>query len=431
LKFLFVHQNFPGQFLHIVRHLLAMDAHEIVFITEANANQIAGVRKVPYMKPRSASAETHIAARELDGAVRRAEIVAYTANSLKQLGFTPDVIIGHQGWGEMLNLIDIYPGVPTIGYMEFYYQTDGADVPFDPEFPIPPADFPRIRAKNAINHIALNLGGHGVTPTRWQLSTYPEWARPSIDLLWEGVHLDTCSPDEKARRAQLKIAGMPIRRNDLLVTYVSRDLEPYRGVHSMIRALPALHRARKNLKVVMLGGDGVSYGVPAPKGETWRERFLSEVAGQIDPDRVAFPGRIDYLTYLALLRRSDAHVYLTYPFVASWSLRESLAVGCAVVGSDTEPVKEFITHEQNGLLTSFFDTRALADSVLRVLEDKKLDQKLRAGARRYAERHLSMDDYLRAFTLKIEAMTGGSVRVPETRPIRAAQRQLKKQAVIV
>jgi len=431
LKFLFVHQNFPGQFLHLVRHLVAMQAHEIVFITESNANIINGVRKVPYMKPRPASGDTHIAARELDVAVRRAEIVARTAHSLKQLGFTPDIVIGHQGWGEMLNLPDVFPDVPQIGYMEFYYQTDRADVVFDPEFPIDPADFPRIRAKNAINHIALNLGGHGVTPTQWQLSTYPDWAQRRIDLLWEGVNLDTCSPDEKARHAPLKIGDMTIRRNDTLVTYVSRDLEPYRGVHTMIRALPALLRARKNLKVVLLGGDGVSYGAPAPNGGTWREIFLKEVADQIDPSRILFPGRIDYATYLALLRRSDAHVYLTYPFVASWSLRESLAAGCAIVGSDTEPVREFITHGRNGLLTSFFDPGGLSDAVLEVLEDTRLEQKLRTGARRYAERHLSMDDYLSAYVRKIETLTGGSLRVPRQRVSHAARRNVKIDQVKV
>jgi glycosyltransferase involved in cell wall biosynthesis len=331
----------------------------------------------------------------------------------------------------MLNLPDVFPDVPAIGYMEFYYQTDGADVVFDPEFPINPSDFPRIRAKNAINHIALNLGGHGVTPTRWQLSTYPDWARHRIDLLWEGVNLDVCSPDEKARRGQLKIGGMTIGRNDTLVTYVSRDLEPYRGVHTMIRALPPLLRARKNLKVVLLGGDGVSYGVAAPNGGSWREVFLKEVAGEIDPSRISFPGRIDYATYLALLRRSDAHVYLTYPFVASWSLRESLAMGCAIVGSDTEPVREFITHGKNGLLTSFFDPRGLCDAVLRVLEDKPLDRTLRAGARAYAERHLSMDDYLLAYTRKIEALTGGSLHVPEKKARAAAQRNARRQPVTV
>jgi glycosyltransferase involved in cell wall biosynthesis len=431
LKFLFVHQNFPGQFLHIARHLVAADAHEIVFITEPNVNVIDGVRKVPYKKPPPAAPETHIAARELEAGTRRAEIVAHTAHALKQLGFTPDIVIGHQGWGEMLNLPDVFPCVPSIGYMEFYYQTDCADVIFDPEFPIDPADFPRIRAKNANNHLALNSGAQGVTPTRWQLSTYPDWARQRIDLLWEGVHLDICSPDETARHAPLKIGGMRVRRDDALVTYVSRDLEPYRGVHTMIRALPALLRARKNLKVVMLGGDGVSYGIPAPNGETWREVFLHEAAGRIDMSRISFPGRVDYPTYLSLLRRSDAHVYLTYPFVASWSLREALAAGCAIVGSDTEPVREFITHGRNGLLTSFFDPQGLADSVMRVLEDKTLDRKIRAGARRYAERHLSMDDYLAAFTRKIETVTGASLDVPARRARLSPRRAVENRTMYI
>jgi glycosyltransferase involved in cell wall biosynthesis len=249
--------------------------------------------------------------------------------------------------------------------------------------------------------------------------------------MWEGVNLDLCSPDEQARRTQLKIGDMTIRRNDTLVTYVSRDLEPYRGVHTMIRALPAMLGARKNLKVVMVGGDGVSYGAPAPNGGTWREVFLKEVADQIDMSRIAFPGRIEYATYLAMLRRSDAHVYLTYPFVASWSLREALAMGCAIVGSDTEPVREFITHGRNGLLTSFFDAQGLADAVLEIVEDKRLDQKLRAGARRYAERNLSMDDYLQAYTRKIELLTGRSLGIVEPRSLRAVQRSAKERPVSV
>ena len=406
-------ENFPGQFLHLVRHLVEMDKHEIVFITEANANVIDGVRKVPYMKPRATSAETHIAARELDGATRRAEIVGQTANSLKQLGFAPDIIIGHQGWGEMLNLVDVFPGVPLIGYMEFYYQIDGADVIFDPEFPIDPADHPRIRAKNAINHLALNLGCHGVTPTRWQLSTYPDWAQQRIELLWEGVNLDVCSPDEKVRHAPMKIGDMTVRRGDALVTYVSRDLEPYRGVHTMIRALPALLKGRKNLKVVMLGGDGVSYGVPAPNGGQWRDVFLKEVAGQIDPSRIAFPGRIDYETHMALLRRSDAHVYLTYPFVASWSLRESLAAGCAIVGSDNEPVREFITHGRE---------RDCSDFVFRSVGPCEFGFVGAGGPQAGSEvaygraalcraSTWQMDDYLQAYSQKIETLTGGSLRV--------------------
>jgi glycosyltransferase involved in cell wall biosynthesis len=383
-----------------------MDRHEILFITEPNANEIVGVRKIPYIRPVLGNKATHVAARELDDGVRRAEVVYRAAFGLRHLGFTPDIIIGHHGWGEMLNLRDLWPDVPMLGYMEFYYQFDQADVGFDPEFPADPLDFPRIRAKNAINHIALNLGAAGQTPTEWQRSTYPDWARPRIDLIWEGVNLDLCSPNARTRRTAIKIGEMTVRPADKLVTYVSRDLEPYRGFHVMMRALPHLMRARKDVKVVMVGGDGISYGGAPRQGGNWRDVMLREVGEDIDRERVVFPGRVDYATYLAMLRRSDAHVYLTYPFVASWSLREALAIGCAVVGSDTTPVREFITGGENGLLVPFLDPRAIAGCVLGLLEDKRLSRRLRGNARQYAEQRLAMAEYLAAYDAVIGRLTG-------------------------
>jgi glycosyltransferase involved in cell wall biosynthesis len=429
LKFLFVHQNFPAQFLHVVRHLVATGRHEVVFISEPNANEIKGVRKVPYAHPELDIKETHIAARELDNGARRAEAVYRTAFGLKHLGYTPDIIIGHHGWGEMLNLRDLWPDAPMLGYMEFYYRHDTADVGFDPEFPANPLDFPRIRAKNAINHIALNLGSVGQTPTRWQLSTYPAWAQQNIDLIWEGVNLDLCSPDPAVRRKALKVGEMTIKPTDRLVTYVSRDLEPYRGFHVMMRTLPDLMRARKDLKVIMIGGDGVSYGTAPHRGGNWREVMLAEVGKNIDPSRVIFPGRVPYSTYLSVLRRSDAHVYLTYPFVASWSMREAMAIGCAVIGGDTEPVREFITHGENGLLTPFLQPKALATTILKVLEDKALNASLRENARAYAERRLAMADYLANYCRVIERLTGenpvpaiAGKQVPLARPVMRARK---------
>jgi glycosyltransferase involved in cell wall biosynthesis len=405
VKYLFVHQNFPGQYLHLVRHLVASKQHDLVFITEPNANRIPGVRTVPYAKPKGAAAQAHVAARELDAAVRRAEIVAHTAATLKQLGFQPDIIIGHHGWGELLNIRDVWPDTPLLGYLEFYYCINGIDVGFDPEFPTQTADHPRIRAKNAVNLLALNLEAHAQTPTRWQLSTYPEWARKSITLLPEGVNLDICKPNPQMRRRNLRIGDAVIKPNEKLVTYVARDLEPYRGFHVMMRALPHLLRARRDIRVVMVGGDGISYGMPPAEG-TWRQKMLAELGNSIDPQRVVFPGRIDYPTYVAMLQRSDAHVYLTYPFVASWSLREALSAGCVVIGSDTPTVSEFVAHEQNGLLVPFFDPKGLAQAVLRSLEDTTLARGLRENARRHAEKHLAMTDYLAAYEALIARVAG-------------------------
>jgi glycosyltransferase involved in cell wall biosynthesis len=405
MKYLFVHHNFPGQFLHLLRHLTARRRHDLVFITEPNPNRIDGVRKVPYRSPAGAAPETHPVAQDFDAAARRAEVVGRTAQNLKALGYAPDIIIGHHGWGELLNLPDVWPETPLLGYMEFYFRTDGADIGFDPEFPVDRADHPGVRAKNAINLMAFANGGHGVTPTEWQRSTYPPWMRERIVLIREGADLEICRPDPAARRRALTIGGMRIAPADKLVTYVARGLEPYRGFHLMMRAVPHLLRARKDIRVVIVGGDAVRYGRAPPQG-TWKDRLLAELGDRIDPRRVVFPGWVDYPVYLRLLQRSDAHVYLTYPFLASWSLREALAMGCPVIGSDTAPVREFITHGKNGLLTDFFDPAGLAAKVVRVIEDQALAGALRAGARRYAEQHLSMASYFAAYDALIHRLTG-------------------------
>jgi glycosyltransferase involved in cell wall biosynthesis len=419
VRVLFVHQNFPAQFLHLLRHLRRSPDNELVFITEPNSNSLPGVRTIVYKMPREASEETHPDAREFEQATLRGEIVAGMAANLKRLGFQPDIIIGHHGWGELLNIRDPFPDTPLLGYFEFYYRLQGSDVSFDPEFPTHPSLLPRIRAKNTVNLLALTNGGHGHTPTQWQLSTYPDWARPQISLVPDGVDLEVCRPERAARRASVQIGDIAVAAGERLVTYVARNLEPYRGFHTMMRALPAL-LARRDVRVIMVGGDDVSYGAKLAEG-TWREHMLREVAGRIDLSRVHFPGQISYADYLKVLKRSDAHVYLSYPFVASWSLREALACGCVVVASDTAPVQEFVTDGQNGLLTPCLDPRALAERVLEVLDNAALARRLSAAARSYAEAHLPMADHLDAYDALIARLTGGGMpSVARLPPRRAA-----------
>jgi glycosyltransferase involved in cell wall biosynthesis len=405
VKYLFVHQNFPGQYLHIVRHLVDKPGNEVVFITEPNQSSIAGVRRVNYQVGKTDREATHAAARDFDVGARRAEIVARMARNLKALGFTPDIIIGHHGWGELLDLVDVFPKAPILGYFEFYYSPNSQDVGFDPEFPTTEDQYPRIRAMNIINHLALDLGQHGQTPTHWQHTRYPAWAQPSIRVLPEGARLDTCKPDGRARTKPFSIGAFNVAPGERLVTYVARNLEPYRGFHVMMRALPDLLRERPDAKVVMVGGDDVSYGARLASG-TWREILQRELAGKYDASRVHFAGQLPYDDYLRLLKRSDAHVYLTYPFVPSWSLREAMACGCAIVGADVEPVREFLTDDKNGLLTPCLDPRQLAEKVLTLLDNPRLNKRLRAGARKHAEQHLDMATHIAAYETVIAELTG-------------------------
>lgn len=395
MRFLFIHQNFPGQFLHIIRHLGRNPENEIVFISEVNENAIDNVRRVLYRIGRAPEVKTMPGLHEYELGLLRAEAVARAARNLKALGFTPDVIIGHHGWGELLDIKDVYPSTPLLGYFEFFYHTQGLDVDFDPEFPMEAALRPVVRQKNAINLLALNLNEHGQTPTDFQLKTYPSWARPQINLIREGVDLKLCRPDPGAARRPLDVNGHIFTPEKQLVTYVARNLEPYRGFHTFMRALPRLLAERADIEVAIIGGDRVSYGRLPGKGfPNWREALLAELGDKLDLSRIHFLGQVSYAHYLKLLQRSDAHVYLTYPFVASWSLREALATGCPIVGSDTQPVREFIKDGQSGLLVSGLDPDSITASVLRILSDRELSHVLRRNARREAETNLDLDVYL-------------------------------------
>jgi glycosyltransferase involved in cell wall biosynthesis len=402
VKYLFIHQNFPGQFYYLLQHLQAQKKHDLVFISEPNANVMNGVRRIPYVLPRGAHAETHFAAQEFDIAMMRADLVAQKAAQLKQLGFVPDVIIGHHGWGELLNLNDVYRDTPVIGYFEFYYDVYGGDANFDPEYPLEELFYPRVRARNNVNLLALTNPGYGQTPTRFQLNTYPDWAQRKITVVPEGAHLDICKPDPAARRKMFHLGDFSVSPKEKLVTFVSRNLEPYRGFHSMMRALVHLQKARPDVKAILVGGDEVSYGAMPKTGGTWREVMLREVGDQLDLSRILFPGKIEYDRYIAMLQRSDAHVYLSYPFVASWSLRESLACGCVVIGSDTASVREFVVDHSNGLLAPMLEPRKLADIVLAALEDTRLAKRLRGNARAWAEEHLQMATHITEFEKLIQ-----------------------------
>jgi glycosyltransferase involved in cell wall biosynthesis len=408
MKYLFVHQNFPGQYLHIARHLAAQGTHDILFLTENTKDSLPGVRKFIHKRPRPTPQATHPDAYDFDLAATRATEVTRAAQKLKSLGFVPDIVIGHHGWGELLNMQDVFPDTPVLGYYEFFYRQHGFDIGFDPEFSFPNRDFSRIRGKNTINLMALTNPGFGQTPTEFQLSTYPDWAHARIRLLREGVPLDICKPNPALSKRQVTLGGYKIAPGDKLVTYVARDLEPYRGFHSMMRALPKILDSRRDARVIMVGGDGVSYGAKLAQG-TWRQHMLDQLSGRLDLSRVHFVGKLAYESYVKLLQRSDAHVYLTYPFVTSWSLREALATGCALVGSDTAPVREFVQHRKTGLLADMLKPEEISDAVLELLENQTIAAKLRRNARAWAEKNLNMNSYLANYEKLIDDLIEGRI----------------------
>lgn len=397
MRYLFVHQNFPGQYKHVVIHLASQPGNEVVFLTHKNDNRIARVNRIEYAPARPPGAQTHHYIRELEAAVLNGQAVLRAADELNKKGFVPDVMIGHNAWGETLYLKELWPSTPLLAYFEFYYRAFGADCDFDPEFPLAPNDYPRIRTKNSVNLLGLDAADWGQAPTIWQQSGYPAEYQKKISVIHEGIDTDALRPDPAAT---FEIEpGLVVSRDQEIITYVSRNLEPYRGFHVMMRALPELLRRRPNARVVFVGGEEVSYGRRLPDGQSYRAWLTAQIDGKYDASRVHFLGKIPYRRYLNLLQVSSAHVYLTYPFVLSWSMLEAMSLGCLVVGSDTAPVREVIRDGDNGLLVDFFSTAKIVDRVEEVLEHPDRMQAIRDRARqsivdRYDLRRVCLPQYL-------------------------------------
>lgn len=398
MKLLFVHQNCPGQFKHLAP-AMAAEGHDVVFVTQKGKPTPAGVRKIEYEPHRSVTAKIHPYLRATEAAVLNGQAVARVGFALRSKGYCPDVMIGNPGWGETLFLKDVWPEAPLISLSEFYYNGSGSDVGFDPEFSTGPDAVLRARARSAQHLLAIEAADLAYSPTEWQRAQFPAVYQDRIRVIHDGIDVDTVRPDPDARFAVPD--GPVLSRNDEVLTYVSRNLEPYRGFHSFMRALPAILNARPKAHVVVVGGDEVSYGSRPKNGGTWSDVMLAEI-GPL-PDRVHFTGRIPYQDYLRLLQVSSVHVYLTYPFVLSWSMLEAMAAGAFVVGSATAPVEEVIEDGRNGWLAPFFDIAALSERVADALAVRADVDHLRKAARQTVVSRYALKDCLRQQMALIDA----------------------------
>lgn len=376
MKFLFIHQNFPGQYLHLVQHLRD-DGHEVVFITQ-HGTPVSGIRLLEYLPlPHNSSPDRYMGEIEIN--VMNGLAVARLCEGLKRDGFLPDIVIGHCGWGEVIFVKDVWPNAPLLGYFEFFYRATGSDLDFDKEFPPSPDDVLRLRVRNTTNLLSLDACDWGQTPTDWQRNQYPPRYRDRISVIHEGIDTAKVGPEPSAR-IWLQ-GGASLSRDDEVVTYSARNLEPYRGFHIFMRAVPRILSRRPNARVVVIGSDGVSYGRRPVGDANWRQHMMRELGDSIDMSRIFFVGKLPFQQYLAVLQLSAAHVYLTYPFVLSWSLLEAMSAGCLVIGSRTPPVEEVVTDQENGLLVDFFDVEGLTDRVCSVLADRTATASIRQAAR--------------------------------------------------
>ena len=397
MKILLVHQNFPGQF-KFLGPALAARGHEVTATTmqKVQAQHWQGVRLVPYAAARGTAPGVHPWVADIETKTIRGEACFRAALKMRAEGYVPDVIVAHHGWGESLFLKDVWPDARLGIYCEFFYRSLGADTGFDPEFAShDEGDVCRLRLKNLNNLLHFEMADAGLSPTHWQASTFPEPFRSRITVVHDGIDTEAIAPNPRIALSVRTADGrqLTLTRQDEVVTFVNRNLEPYRGYHVFMRALPELLRRRPKARVLIVGGNDVSYGARPAEGKTWKDIFISEVRGQVpDEDwaRVHFLGHVPHHLFTGLQQLSSVHVYLTYPFVLSWSLLEAMSCGCTIVASDTQPLHEAIRHGHTGRLVSFFDRGALVDEVCALLDNPQERARLGAAARDFARHHYDL-----------------------------------------
>ena len=397
---LFIHQNFPGQFKYLAPALAQDKSNRVVamMMRETKVSEWQGIQLAHYTIGRSNAANVHRWLSDFESKIIRGEACYRKALTLRNEGFSPDLILTHPAWGESLFLKDVWPKAKIIMYAEFFYHSHGFDVGFDPEFPVDdPYDDCRVRIKNANNLLHMDIVDAAISPTQWQKSTFPEAFQKKIKVIHDGIDTDATQPNPNASiefTTQIDNKKIKLTSQDEVITFVSRNLEPYRGFHIFMRALPEILKKRPRARILIIGDDKVSYGVPSKTGQSWRDVLFNEIKHQLTPNelqRIHFLGHIPYAAFMNVLQISTVHVYLTYPFVLSWSLLEAMSAGCVIVGSNTPPVAEVVSNQATGLLFDFFNHNELAHQVCDVLKDKNRRLKLSNSARQFVQTHYDLN----------------------------------------
>lgn len=405
MNILFIHQNFPAQFRQISTYLANIPGNRVIAIRQAPNVEIENIGTMAYKLARGSSEDIHPLLSEWEAKILRAEATVEAAKVIKKQGFNPDLIIAHPGWGETLLLKDIWPHSKYLGYFEYFYSSTGQDFNFDLEFANHDLQaLSKLRLKNTVNLHALNDMDAGIAPTEWQRDTYPEWARSKIEVMHEGIDTAFFAPNEK-QSLTIPNKNVTLNCGSEVITYAARYLEPTRGFHVFMRALPELLKRRPKAHVIIMGNEKGGYGSGPKEHETWLKMLMAEVGKDLDPNRVHILGTLPKEHYRNVLQLSKVHVYLTYPFLLSWSMLEAMASGPILVASDTAPVRELIADGKNGLLCDFFDGHALVDRIEDALSlPKRKATSMRKAARKTIEEQYNVDKCLKSLIAKIEAM---------------------------
>lgn len=359
---LFIHQNFPAQFGHIAAYLVQRKGFRSTFVSQQPPGNDGGVERIQYQIRGGATQQTHYCSRSFENAIWHSHGVFEALQARPDI--KPDLVVGHSGFLSTAFLRELYD-CPIVNYFEYYYHTRGTDMDYRPDFPYPALNHLRARARNAGLLMDLEECDAGYSPTRWQRGLMPRTYRHKLRTIFDGVDTNLWRPQPGLPRS---VGERALPDDVRIVTYVSRGMESIRGFDIFMKVAKLLCQRRRDVVFVVVGEDRVCYGgdLEFTGGQSFKEWVLAR--DDYDLSRFIFTGLMPIPALAQLFSISDLHVYLTVPFVLSWSLMDALACGATVLASNTAPVREMIEHDRNGLLVDFFDVEGLADAAERVLD---------------------------------------------------------------
>ncbi|MAW81646.1 MAG: glycosyl transferase family 1 [Parvularcula sp.] len=389
MQILFLHDNFPAQF-GVFGQYLARKGWDVWYGTQRKNSSLTGLKVFNYAPHREITEKIHPYIGGFEKSVINGQALARTALKLKDKGLSPDIVMAHSGWGPGLYAKDVWPNTKYVGYFEWYYTSDAPDIVFlqSGEKPRGIDDDLRTRTRNA--SILVDLAGcdAALCPTEFQKSQFPECFASKITVMHDGIDTETYKP---APGARLKLDSLDLSGAEELITYVGRGMEPYRGFPELMRALEIVLKERPKAHAVIVGEDRVAYGKKLPEGESYKKQMLEEC--DFDMSRLHFTGLLPRADYLKVLQASDVHVYLTAPFVLSWSMMEAMSAGCAIVASDVASVHEMAGRDAPTVqCVDHRDRKAVAAAIGDLLDDRSKAEKLGAAARQFILDGYAMQD---------------------------------------
>lgn len=389
MKILFLHRNFPGQFRYLAPQMAQDPENEVVFISNEHKGQIPGIKKYSYHLKRNVPDNCHRYLRFLEENIIHGQSAAELALQLKQRGFYPDVIYGHT-WGQTLFMKEVWPESKLLCYFEWFFNSENSYVDFGGH-EVSIDEKAKFKIDNTQLFIDLHYCDRGLCPTNYQIKQFPAEYRDKIKVLHDGIDTDFCIRKDNAV-LDLPELNLKFTAEDEILTYGTRGMDPYRGFPEFMKAVEILQKKRPNLQVIISGKDRVCYGPPLPNGKTYKQHMIDTL--DLDLSRIHFTGLLPFDKYIDMLNVTSAHVYLTYPFVCSWSLLNAMACEAPIIASNTEPVLEFLEDNKNSLLFDFFNVEQQVEKIEYALDNRDKMEPLRKEARKLIVDKYALKDLL-------------------------------------